>query len=150
MKKIILAVSAAALALSAGMAVAQRPDRTASVSRADVSARTDARFAQIDKDRNGVITEAEMKAGHGMRGDRRKMQGMMSGGPDRGKHHGARGGAPGGRSRMDANNDGQVSRAEFGAQALQRFARSDTDRNGVVTGEERQKAHGARGAQRAH
>ncbi|URW76522.1 hypothetical protein M9980_04710 [Sphingomonas donggukensis] len=45
----------------------------------------------------------------------------------------------------DTNADGQISRAEFIAQAQAKFAAMDTDKNGAISREERRAAHADRG-----
>ena len=139
MKKIMVATGLATLATLAGAAAAQTADSRprADVTRAQLAARLDARFARLDTDRdgNGALSPTEFAA----RGDR----------AERGE--GRRGGRRrfGGGAGVDANGDGTISRAEFQARALARFDRGDLDRNGVLTAAERQQARAGMRAQRA-
>lgn len=182
MKKTLFAAGMSALALlAAGVALAQsgegRLGRDADVTRAQLVAELDARFAKLDAngdgnisaaeqkaarearfaerfkrmdlDGNGSITLAEMQAAHERRGDRGE-----AGAEHRGRHGGRRhfggwGGWGGGRGNADANGDGLTSKAEFQTMALQHFDRSDADRNGVLTAAERQQARAAMKAERA-
>ena len=156
---------------------AARPDRKADVQRTELVARLDARFAKLDTngdgnftaderkalrdariaerfkrldaDGNGAITLAEMQAAHDKRTDRAKQgdgERKMRHGKHR--HHGF-----GFHGRMvgkvDANNDGVITKVEFQAPALARFDKMDTDRNGVLTAAERKAAWEAMRAQRA-
>jgi hypothetical protein len=103
------------------------------------------RFARLDADKNGAVTLAEMKAARGMHdaapGERRGRPGPRG---MRGMHGmgGGLGGEHAGMGR-DADQDGRISKAEFGAAALSRFDRADTDRNGVLSDAERQAARAA-------
>lgn len=54
----------------------------------------------------------------------------------------------GGMMRADANHDGTISRAEMIADAQARFAAMDADKDGKVTGDEREAAREAMRAQR--
>lgn len=56
--------------------------------------------------------------------------------------------AGGGLMRADANRDGVISRAEMIADAQARFAAMDADKDGKVTGDEREAAREAMRAQR--
>ena len=180
MNKTLIAAGLSALAaLTAGAAVAQatdgRPGRDADVTRAQVVAQTDARFAKLDANRDGNVSAAEQKAVREARfADRfkrldtdgngsisqaefaaaREKRGEGRGDHAEGRrgHHAGRGGhfGFGGRGgNADANKDGVISKAEFQAKALERFDRSDADRNGVLTAVERQAARTAMRAQRA-
>lgn len=101
-------------------------------------ARFEEHFKAIDKDNNGQISRDEMKAAHEARmGDGHR--GMRH----HGKRHGGHGG-PGGRMAMiDADKDGVVTKAEFQGRALEMFAKADTDKDGVVTQAEREAARAA-------
>jgi hypothetical protein len=171
MNKTLIAAGLSALAaLTAGAAVAQatdgRPGRDADVTRAQVVAQTDARFAKLDANRdgnisaaertamrgdrvaerfkrldldgNGSVTQAEMQKAHEARGERGEGR--------RGGRHG--GGFSGAGATADADNDGLISKAEFQAGALERFDRGDADRNGILTAAERRQARAAMKAQR--
>lgn len=98
------------------------------------------RFAALDKDGSGQISQAEFSAAMQERGDRTggrrgpgrdiSMSGPAGGpgkggrGPDAVKERGVRG---------DVDADGKVSFTEFSARALAAFDRADTNKDGVVT-----------------
>jgi len=161
-KKIILGSSLAAMLLAGGIAVAApggpKGDRNKSVTRTEVIAQVDARFAKMDVDKDGTLTAADRAAMHKARADQRfarmdaDKSGQISraefdaadeqrmgkrGGPDGarkmgrgGMHHGmARGGPQGPKA--------DVTLAQFRATALARFDRQDANRDGTVTPAER-------------
>ena len=164
MKKIMIATGLATLATLAGVAAAQTVDSRprADVTRAQLVERLDARFAQLDTNRDGTVTAAERsaqrEARRGQRFQRLDKDGNGALSPTEFAARGERGeGRSGGRGRLgrgggkgvDANGDGTLSRAEFQARALARFDRGDLDRNGVLTAAERQQAREGVRAQRA-
>jgi hypothetical protein len=139
-------------------------DPATPTARADVLAMTNARFDRIDTNNDGMIDAAEMTA------HREQMKARMAerrvareaSATDeqkarwrerRGDHSGwvAKGAGERGNwfARMDANNDGMISREEFAAPALKMFDRADADGDGIVTPEERAAAREARKAQRS-
>jgi Ca2+-binding EF-hand superfamily protein len=107
MKKMLFA--GAALAVLGASAVAAQPagPRNAQpLTRAAVEARVDAGFARVDADRDGFVTQDEVRAAAEARRGRR------------GEARGARREQNGERraaafARLDANRDGVISRAEF-------------------------------------
>jgi hypothetical protein len=143
------------------------------LTRAAVEARVEARFARADANRDGFITREEAQAARpGARGDRGERptgrrdalfarldtnrdgqlsreefdaRGAFAG--RQGERFGQRGGrqafAGRGFAMLDADRDGRVSIGEARARALQAFERADTNRDGVVTPEERQAAREA-------
>jgi Ca2+-binding EF-hand superfamily protein len=104
MRKIVLA-GAALAALAAFPAAAQPgPDRArpaGPLTRAAVQAQVDARFAAVDADRDGFVTQAEARA--------RAEAGRAERQARRGERRAAL------FDRLDANRDGSISRAEFDA-----------------------------------
>jgi Ca2+-binding EF-hand superfamily protein len=108
------------------------------------------RFAQLDTNRDGMISRAEFDARQGVRAERRsERQGMRGqrGGAGQGGGMFARfGGAMFGQA--DADRDGRVSRQEARSGALALFARVDTNRDGMVSVEERRAAREGMRAQR--
>lgn len=160
MRKLTLALSTAALAIS-GAAVAQAapapvrgpmPDMT----RAQVQARAEAAFARmdankdgtldqadraahhammfdrIDSDKNGSISRAEFDAMHAKRGDKAGGHRMARKGP--GGHHGLMAGRMGARDGKAAQ---PTTRQAFVDRALAMFDRADANRDGTVTQAER-------------
>lgn len=142
------------------------------MTRAALETRLQERFARLDADSDGAVTEAEIGAGREARSDRRgerafeaidtDSDGSISraefdahhadraGGERRGRRNAMRRGNRGERmlSRADADSDGRLTFAEMSTGALERFDRSDADRDGTVTPEERRAAREARRAER--
>lgn len=141
-KVLIAAVSFAALAGIAGVAVAQQGEAPrerssglfqadansdGTVTRAELDANSASRFRTLDANSDGQLTREEMRAGR-ERGD-----GEHGG---RGRH--GRGGHRGMHmERADANNDGNITRDEFLAGPTQMFARMDANSDGVISANER-------------
>ena len=126
MKSIVVA-GAALVALTASAAVAQPEQRGGQpLTRAAVEARVDAGFARADANRDGFITQDEVRAG---RQDRRGNRGEAR--AERREQRGERRAAL--FARLDANRDGSISRTEFesrqavrgGDRAERREARSE-------------------------
>jgi len=117
------------------------------VSRDEFLAKAAERFAKMDTNNDGKITADEVqaamqarRAGHmGHWGHRRGPGGP--GGPE-GAGMMPPPGGPGGPgfdplARLDADNDGKITRAEFGAPADKHFAMLDTNKDGVIDQAER-------------
>ncbi len=90
------------------------------------------RFAAMDKDGDGKLTQAELDAGskrNGMGGrgvdGPRGMRGP--GGPGRGEQAGDR------PARGDSDGDGKISFAEFSVRPTEAFTRADSNKDGTVT-----------------
>lgn len=138
---------------------AQRPDRTAPITRADAEARAAAMFARMDANKDGKLDQADRAAREGERFARldtnkdgqlsreefaaarhqRHGAGEARRGPgaQRGKQHG--GMMRGMMGRMaDADKDGAISKAEFVAAQTRRFDLADANKDGTITAEERQ------------
>jgi hypothetical protein len=91
--------------------------------------RFDERFAKMDTDGNGQLSKEELKAAH----DKGRGPGAGRSGKDgRMGMHGRGMNGPG----MDGGRDGTVTRAEFMARPLAMFDKADADKDGVVTAEE--------------
>lgn len=135
MRKLFIAVSAAALAAVAGAAMAQGPDaprhgpggmlfqsdtnQDGTLTRAEFDAARAAEFTRLDANRDGSLTREERRAGRADRSGRR------------GGHRGM------GMDGVDANNDGNITRAEFLARPTAHFDRIDANHDGVITAAER-------------
>lgn len=152
MKKIILA-SVAAVAF-AGIASAQQPGPAPSgdITRAAAIADAERRFAALDTDGNGELSQAEMQ----QMMERRRAQRMAQMSPEdrarfeqrraergSGEGSGMRGGRGGQRGER-----GPITLAQFRAQAEQQFDRLDLDGNGVITRAEQEQLRAQRADRR--
>ncbi|WP_157216658.1 EF-hand domain-containing protein [Flavisphingomonas formosensis] len=159
---------AALLALPASAHMGPGGPDAGPVTRTELKAKLDAKFAEADTDKDGVITRAEWDAARAAKRAERKdkafdridanKDGSISRSewdgprPDRGPPPGADAGgghhhhgmemAMGGEmfDRLDADHDGKVTLAEFEAKPLEMFDRADTNHDGTVTPEERKAA----------
>ena len=107
----------------------------------------DQRFQAIDTNGDGRLEQAEMQAAREKHRAKRAERGEARSGDRAGKRGGERRGAK--RTQIDANGDMIVTRAEFGARALERFERADANSDGTVTAEERAAMREARKARRS-
>lgn len=100
--------------------------------------RLDARFAAMDTDKNGQISKAEFVAGHQGRMDK------PGGSEGRGWGHRGpgRGMTPGGPD-GDMKKDGAITKAEYMARPLAMFDKADTNHDGKVTADEMKAAREA-------
>lgn len=131
-------------------------DRTAK--RAEMQAK---KFATLDADGNGSISQAEWASQGVERAAKRAERGAKraeAGQADEGKRHGMRGhGKRGGHharhggmmAKADTNGDKAISQAEFQTAALARFDAADANKDGQVTAEERKAQRGEWRAKRA-
>ena len=114
MKTFLLGGAAAILLGSVAPAIAQAPGtpiRQAKVhTRAEVVAKVQQRFARVDANHDGLITQAEMQAVPAGKGQRQGMRARRGGNADAMF------------ARLDANHDGSISRAEFDAGHQKRAA----------------------------
>lgn len=142
--KSVLAITAIALASAATVVMAHpegQADRGAKFERlraADTNAdgllsRTEAaalpriaqRFDAIDANADGQVSFDELRGfRHKARGEKRAERFLK---------------------RLDADNDGKVSKAEALAKATERFERADANKDGFITAEELPARHGHRG-----
>ncbi len=137
MKKIALVSSAAAL-LAATAAIAQPhgmradADGDGSLTRAELNAALDARFARADANGDGAIDQAERDAARAERRERMRERRAERG----------RDGRRGGRmARLDTNGDGVITRDEVPHErGLAIFDRVDTNGDGQIDQAERSEA----------
>lgn len=107
-------------------------DSNGVIDASDRLTRTKSRFAKMDTDQNGSINEAEFISASNAKAEARKAgRGAKRGG----------GSAMGGNNvgkwgRGDANNDNAISRSEYDAATMARFSARDKDGNGTLTAEE--------------
>lgn len=139
MKKTLLTATLVAI-LAGGTALAgpggmrADSDGNGAISRAEFTAKLDARFAKLDTDNNGSVTAAESSTARDAMRDKRAKR-MEA----RGKTMTERAGGKGNRfAKMDANGDGALSIEEHRAIALTRFDRMDGNRDGQIDKAERQ------------
>lgn len=132
------------------------------LTRAELTASLDKRFAELDKDGDGKVTVEERKAvrearfaehfkkmdkdGNGQLSMAEMQAGREARKAERGRghhgamHHGHHGG-PGGRmGMMDADKDGIVTKVEFQSRALAKFNTADANKDGTVTKAEHEAA----------
>ncbi|MXP26337.1 hypothetical protein GRI39_09840 [Altererythrobacter indicus] len=149
MRKLIISLAAAAVAIAGGSTLAyaqpkmggdftrsQAQERATKmfermdvnsdgvIDAADREARMKQRFDKMDTDKNGSISFAEFSARPEWKGKR-------------GHHRMGRGGHGPMGMMADTDKDGKITRAEFQAHALAKFDAMDTDKNGTVTAAER-------------
>lgn len=109
-------------------------DKDGKVSRAEVEASVRKRFAELDLDNDGRITDADLPP---MLRGRNVLAPSSAAGPE--GHGGRRSRGPLGLVRgADANNDGAVTLDEALASALQRFARADRNKDGNLDAADRE------------
>lgn len=134
MKILILSTAALATVVIGGIAIAQSGGRMAPpATKAEATTQAAERFAMLDTDKNGLVSEAEMTAHREARKARRAERMAAKGKemPDRP----IRGGKIG--KRADTNGDGQLSLGEMTAQAMTRFDRMDANKDGAIDAAER-------------
>lgn len=98
-------------------------DGDGAITKDEVEAVRQARFAEADTDGDGQLTRAELEAFGEMRRETRKMRRRDAA-----------------FETMDANGDGTIGPDEFGGPEDRIFDRLDTDGDGTITAEEREAA----------
>jgi EF hand len=114
---------------------------------ADKAAKVKAHFAKMDADTSGSVSEAEFIAAHEARTDKRedrREKRMGRGGPEgkMGRHGGRHAGGMKMLAMADTNGDRAVSQSEFRAAAEARFAKADANGDGTISAEERKAQRG--------
>jgi hypothetical protein len=155
MKTPTIATAMAAFLLSGGI-VAAHPggmsdfdaNDDGNVTRAEVSAKINERFAQLDTDGDGKVSESELAAirdaRRAERFDRLDTNGdgslsraeMDAAHQKRAEGRGKRGAwATDGKmhARLDANGDGEITKADIEARAFKHFERMDSNGDGTIT-----------------
>jgi EF hand len=167
----VIAVSLTSAALYAAPAVKPDADGNGAVTKAEMLAAADARFAKMDAnsdgtineadkaamvakrfatmdaDKNGSLSQAEFVAAHEARADKReerreKRMGRGNAEGKMGRHGGRHGGGMKMLARADTNGDKAVSQAEFRAAAEARFTKADANNDGTISVEERKTGRG--------
>ncbi len=110
-------------------------DGDGTIAEADRAARRQATFARLDADGDGVLSAAEFQTARAGREGRRDGRGERTGLRIGGMRQLAR--LSGAGAAADSNADNAISRDEFRAAVLARFAAADADQDGRVTAEER-------------
>ena len=107
--------------------------------------RLDARFAEMDSDKNGQISKAEFVAAHQARSDRHDQDGKPgdAGGHGWGGRHHGYGPGMMPGAADGANRDGPVTLEQFMARPLALFDKADTNKDGKVTADEMKAARQA-------
>jgi hypothetical protein len=150
MNRAILATALASAGFLSVAAVqpllAQQTADAPAQTRADALARADARFDQMDTNKDGKLTPDEMAA---MRGPGRRGPAPADGAapppPPPAGAAPAGAGQPGSRmfARMDSNGDGVIDREEYRAIAIRRFDMMDANKDGKIDAAEREAARDA-------
>lgn len=113
----------------AGALARRDRDGDGALSQTEAPKRFAARFAQLDANRDGRLTGPELQAG--------RLAVKAERGPEAARP---------GRTRLDADRDGVLTRAEADLRVQARFARLDADHDGFITVDERRTARGQRRA----
>ena len=150
----LLSVALAGTALAGPMDAPADLNKDGQLTKAELTTHLDQRFKAMDSNGNGQLETAEMQAAkqerQAKRAERREARSGEAVGKRSGEKRGEQRGAKRGgqRGQLDANGDGVITRAEFGARALARFERADANSDGVVTQDERTAMREARKARR--
>ena len=123
----IALLTTAAVAIAAPAPTSVAPPEKA-MARGEVQAKVRAHFAQMDIDKDGAITTAEVAARRSKSAEHAVQLGKMGHGGMGGGHMIAM---------ADANHDGRITLAEAEAMALQHFDKMDANHDGQVTRDER-------------
>ncbi|WP_176597417.1 MULTISPECIES: EF-hand domain-containing protein [Sphingobium] len=105
--------------------------------------RLDERFAALDTDKNGQISKAEFAAGHRGRDGMHDRMGKPGGPEGRGWGHRGWGHGMRGGTGDEMKKDGTITKAEFMARPLTMFDKVDANHDGKVTADEMKAARQA-------
>lgn len=112
-------------------------NRDGRIDAADRDARLKSRFASIDTDKNGSLSETEFAAAHAGRDGMHAMGGERR--HERGGHNGRRAHHDGGMLRAaDSDGDGVITRAEMIAGANAHFVKMESNGDGQISRAERE------------
>ncbi|MCM8558519.1 EF-hand domain-containing protein [Sphingomicrobium sediminis] len=142
MKKLTILIAATAIALPMAAQAHQPGPRgpQGDITLAEVEAQSAERFANIDVNGDGQLTQDEMKA----HAEARKAEWQENNDGERRGPRARRGGRGGGEGRgfdrLDADGSGTLSLAEFQSRPLAMFERADANNDRVVTEAERNQA----------
>lgn len=147
----LLSVALAGTALAGPMGARADINKDGQLTKAELTAHTDQRFATIDANNDGQIQTTEMEAAKQARQAKRAERREARSGEAVANQPGEKwaGRRAGKRGQIDANGDGIIDREEFGAMALKRFDKTDANSDGVVTRDERAAVREAREARKA-
>jgi hypothetical protein len=131
MPKGLLAASAALAAIGATAAVSaqpgsQHPGKDRIETRAEVTTEVARKFAALDSNRDGFVTQAELDAKAGARAAKAEKRADHF---DPARMF----------AKLDSNKDGKVTPAEYRAPVLVNFDKADTNKDGVISQAERPK-----------
>ena len=99
------------------------------ISSAEHAAGVTKMFGEMDADKDGFVSAAEMDAKHAAKADKGEMRGHDMKSADK-------------IGKMDKDGDGKLSAAEHDAGAADMFKKADADGNGMLSQSEMSSAHG--------
>ncbi len=114
-------------------------DGNGKIDTSDRQAKLKARFAEMDANNNGAVTEAEFMAAAQAKAEFRKSRrsaDVADGEGRGGKRANIRGDNVGKWGRADTNNDKAISRDEYDAATLARFSSRDKNGDGALSSDE--------------
>ncbi|MBB5208953.1 hypothetical protein [Chiayiivirga flava] len=109
-------------------------DKDGRISQAEHTVGADKMFAKLDADNNGSVTAAEMDAAHAKWSDKNTAKADHAG-------HGKSMSSADKIAKIDSDGDGELTSAEHAEGAKDMFAKMDTDRDGNLTKDELEAGH---------